>query len=139
MTAKEYLSQAKRLRIKIEQKKKLLQELQIKATGGGSLDLKPDKVQTSLSGSRLEESVIEYVDLIREIEDDIRRYYTKRNEIIDTIHSLGDSRYIMVLHAKWIDEESLERIAADMNFSFGYIRNLYHFAMKRIEKSINNT
>lgn len=136
MTAKEYLSQAKTLRLMIANKQKLLAELKEKAIASGSLDLKPDKVQTSIDGSRMEYAVAEYADLEREINADIRRYFEKRNEIIDMIHSLEDSRYIMVLHAKWIDGESLERIAADMHYYFGTVRKWYWKAMKEIEKKI---
>ncbi len=138
MTAKEYLSQAKKLRIKIEQKERLLKELQEKALCNGSQDVKSDRVQTSVdTGSRLEEMVVEYTDLEKEIRADIGRYLVRRNEIIDTIHELDDSRHIVVLHAKWIDEELLEQIAIDMGYSFGHVRNLYCSAMRNIEKIIN--
>ena len=133
MTAKEYLRQAKVLQIKIRQKEKLLAELREKAIGGGCLNPDGVRVQTSArDGSRLEEEVIKYVELAHEIKEDIRRYYAKRNEIIDTIHALDDSRYIIVLHAKWIDGESLERIAADMNYNFNHVRKLYWAAMKEV-------
>ena len=138
MTAKEYLSQAKRLRIKIEQKKRILAEIKAKMVGRGSLDVKGEKVQSAPDAkSRVEESVVKFVDLEIRIEEDIRRYYEKCNEIIDTIHSLNDSRYILILHAKWIDGESLERIAADTGYSFGHVSNMYWKAMRRMQQTID--
>lgn len=135
MTAREYLGQARKLMMHIRQKEKLLAEMRLNAVGGRSLDPDGERVQTSRKeGSPLEEAAIRRMDLEREIQKDIVAYYGKRNEIIDTIHGLDDSRYILVLHAKWIDGESLERIAADTHYYFGTIRKWYWNAMKEMER-----
>ena len=132
MTAKEYLSQARVLKIKIEQKKRLLEEMEYSASSAGAIRYDSIRVQGGSARNKLEEEAIKAASLTEDIRRDIRRYYAIRNEIIDTIHSLDNSRYILVLHAKWIDGESLERIAADMHYSFGHTKNLYSRAMRTI-------
>lgn len=117
----------------IRHKEKELEGLRARAIGGGSSFSGGEKVQTSIGGRQMDDKVAEYVDLEAEIEMDVIRYREKRNEIINAIHMLENPKHIIVLHAKWIDGDSLERIAADTYQGFHYVRKLYTSGMKEMD------
>jgi len=116
MDAREYLGRIRKLDLKISQKQNILKDLEKKADGVNSADLKMVR---------------------KEVELDIARYFVLRNEVIDLIHKLDKSKFIMVLHAKWIDGDSLEKISAETSYSFDTVRKWYWMAMKEIQKIIN--
>lgn len=137
MTAKDYLKQARLIQKRIEQKELLLRELREKAIDGNKTADGGGGSSSTKKGSRIEFLVSKYIDLEEEIKEDVYELYKKRNEIIDTIHRLEDSRYIMILYAHWIDGESFEQIAVSMNYNFYYVRRLYTKAMGQIQQAIN--
>ena len=136
MDAREYLGQIHTLEIKIRQKRMQLEEMRQAAIGGKSVSDFKERVQTSISGNITGDTIDRYVDLEREIEEDIIAYQQKKNEIIDTIHQLNNPRQIKVLYAKWVDRDSLEKIATDEHYSFFYVRKLYTKGMKEIQEMI---
>ena len=136
MDAREYLGQIHTLEIKIRQKQMQLEEMRQAAIGGKSVSDFKERVQTSISGNITGDTIDRYVDLEREIEKDIIAYQQKKNEIIDTIHQLNNPRQIKVLYAKWVDRDSLEKIATDEHYSFFYVRKLYTKGMKEIQEMI---
>ena len=71
MKAKEYLRQVELMNIKIDTKIKQLEELKILATCTGAINAKPDKIQSSPCGDKMENAVAKYVDLEREINNQI--------------------------------------------------------------------
>jgi DNA-directed RNA polymerase specialized sigma24 family protein len=133
--ATEYLSKARKLEIKILQKRQQLEGLkQVPA----SMRADRERVQHTLTGDDMDKRIIEYLELERKIEDDILRYQKEKDRIIDTIHGLDNSNYLTILHAKWIDGDSLEKISVAMNYSFDTIRKYYSRAMKAIQQEIND-
>ena len=137
MDAREYLGQIKVLKQHIKAKQVLLAEMKEQAICGGGPGTDQERVKTSITGGAMERSVIDYVDFEQEIREDIYKYLRKKNEIIDTITSLNDSRYIKVIFAKWVDGDSLERIAVETNYHFGHVKKLYWQGMKEIQKILD--
>lgn len=139
MTAKEYLSQLRLLDIKINQKIKEAEELKALAFNAGALSAEGEKVQTSLSGSSRQCDMIEkYVDLQAEIDSEIKSYVDLKHEIIDEIHKLSDSRYVEILHRRYIDGKTFEQISVDMNYDYKWVCKLHGKALLAFDE-IKNT
>lgn len=117
-----YLCQARKLGIMIEQKEAELNALRQDAIGK--------------DGKQMEEIVARYVDLEEKLRADLCELHSKRIEIMDTIHEVDDSLSMIVLHARWLDDVGLEEIAYKMGYSFPHIRRAYWKGMKAMQKII---
>lgn len=137
MTAKQYLSQARKLEEKIKQKQQMLAEMEANVLSGGCLKIKEDKIQSSIDGNRLEDSIIKCADLAEEIASDIERYMRQKNEIVETIHQLDDVKYIKVIYYRWIQNKKFEEIAVETNYYFSTVRKIYWQGMKKIQAIID--
>lgn len=146
MTAKEYLSQIRLLNLKIDQKMEEKADLMSRAMGNHSPTLTKDKVQSSISGDRMSNTIDRYVDLEKEIDDLIDRYVDKRDMIINQIHQLEDPRYVELLQLKYVGRRGgdgrmhymrLEEIAcimkkpSGMPYTYGHIKSLHGEALKQ--------
>ena len=123
MEAVNYLRQARKLEIMIRHKEKELKKLKHDAIGK--------------DGKQMEHIVAKYVDMEEKLNADLCGLHSKRIEIMDTIHRVDDSLCMVILHAKWIDGESLEKIACETDYSFPYVRKKYTKGMKEVKKIIN--
>ena len=135
MKAKEYLQQLKRLDELINQKIKEVTDLRERATSVSGIDYSKDKVQTSPSGDASFVKLIGRIaDLETEINTETDRFIDEKHEIINQIQRLQNVDEITVLHKRYIEYFSFERIAVDMNYS---IRNIYFIhgrALQSFEK-----
>lgn len=146
MTAKEYLSQIRLLNLKIDQKMEEKADLMSRAMGNHSPVLSKDKVQSSISGDKMSNTIDRYVDLEKEIDDLIDRYVDKRDMIINQIHQLDDPRYVELLQLKYVGKRGgdgrmhymrLEEIAcimkkpSGMPYTYGHIKSLHGEALKQ--------
>ena len=146
MTAKEYLSQIRLLNLKIDQKMEEKADLMSRAAGNHSPVLSKDKVQSSISGDKMSNTINRYVDLEKEIDDLIDRYVDKRDMIINQIHQLEDPRYVELLQLKYVGRRGgdgrmhymrLEEIAcimkkpSGMPYTYGHIKSLHGEALKQ--------
>lgn len=133
MNAHEYLSQIHVMDVKLRRKKERYEELKAAAESIGSLSDNADKVQTSRSSGKMEKLVASYVDLEAEIFEDALELAEKRCIIEKQIHELSDPRYVEVLADRYVDLESYDQIAVDMNYSFDYVRHLCLDALEAFE------
>lgn len=146
MTAKEYLSQIRLLNLKIDQKMEEKADLMSRAMGNHSPVLSKDKVQSSISGDKMSNTIDRYVDLEKEIDDLIDRYVDKRDMIINQIHQLEDPRCVELLYHKYVGHRTgegrmsymrLEEIAcimkkpSGMPYTYGHIKSLHGEALKQ--------
>ena len=151
MTAKEYLSQIRLLNLKIDQKMEEKADLMSRAAGNHSPTLTKDKVQSSISGDRMSNTIDRYVDLEKEIDDLIDRYVDKRDIIINQIHQLEDPRYVELLQLKYVGRRGgdgrmhymrLEEIACIMkkpnglSYTYGHINRLHGEALQAFKEKI---
>lgn len=135
MTAKEYLQQIKADDLKIEQKLKEYESLAGRKTCLGSMDYSVLRVQTSPDGQGFTKIVDRLVDLQREINDDIDRFYDSKHKKIAEIQSLSKPEYIDILFRRYVEGKSLEQIAADMGYSYHWCCHMHGEALKEFEKS----
>ena len=130
MTPKEYLSQygwIERNIRRLEEEKERWRQRALHITpswsdapGGGSGE---DKIQTAVEKACLVEDKI-----VAEID----RLVNLRQEIITVIAAVPDPAQRELLERRYIQLQSLERIAVEMNYSYVHVKRLHGWALQRI-------
>jgi hypothetical protein len=128
--AKEYLKQVELLDVKIRQKKIELAGLKEDATCTGAFDYSAEKVQTSAKADSMSNKVAKYVDLEKEIHEDIERFTELKHKVIGQIHMLDDITYMEILFKKYIEYKTLKDIAVEMKYSYGRTKHIHGFALE---------
>lgn len=134
MNAKQYLGQLEALDSKIQVDQELLQEKKIKSTGGGAIRYDKDRVQTSLTGSKLESDVCDYVTLEQAINERIKRYEKAKEKIVEQIKALNVADYIDVLFKVYVQYKTIKQAAKEMKRSYAYTKEKHTEALKEFEQ-----
>lgn len=131
MTAKEYLKQARyldeRINMKIEQVASL-HSLATKATSTLS-DMPGSPTRNT---HRMEDIIIKILMLENEINVDIDKLVDLKNEILSVIKGVDDSDSRLILEKRYINLETWEDIAAELNTSAPNIYRLHDKALRKI-------
>ena len=131
MTAKEYLKQARyldeRINMKIEQVASL-HSLATKATSTLS-DMPGSPTRNT---HRMEDIIIKILMLENEINVDIDKLVDLKNEILSVIKGVDDSDSRLILEKRYINLETWEDIAAELNTSIPNIYRLHDKALRKI-------
>lgn len=134
MRAKEYLSQIKRIDLKIGQRITQLQEMRDKLHIIGSFDYSKDRVQSSPeSGNK---QIEELVDFERELIDLIGREQQMKDRIISEIQQLENPIHVDLLFRRYVQCQSFERISCDMGYVYNYTLNLHGMALQEFESKV---
>lgn len=137
MTAKEYLRQIAALDAKINGRLKQLENLKhLAAITRSPSDISPDKVQTSLEGDRMAAIIAEWVDIEREIDDDVDKLVRTKHRIIGEIHQLVDARYIQILELRYVELMTFEQIADEMGIVLRHVYRLHGGALEAFRKEV---
>ena len=128
MTAKEYLSQARYLDLRINSKVQQVASLNDLAT----------KATSTLTGmprnpnhatSTMEEAIAKIIDLQSEINSDIDRLVDLKQEISTTIKAVSNPEYHTLLEKRYLCFLSWEQIAVDMGYSIHHLYKLHSAAL----------
>lgn len=131
MTAKEYLSQAYRLDLRINSKIEQVSALNDLAT----------KCTSTLTGmphnpnhgrSTMADAVEKIVDLQAEINRDIDRLVDLKREIVQVIKAVGSPEYQTLLEKRYLCFMTWEQIAVDMNYGIDNIFKLHKKALQSV-------
>ena len=71
-----------------------------------------------------------YVDLEKEIHEDIERFTELKHKVIGQIHMLDDITYMEILFKKYIEYKTLKDIAVEMKYSYGRTKHIHGFALE---------
>ena len=139
MRAKEYLRRIKNLTTKIEQLKLELRELEDAAIGISGVDYSKELIQSSSSGEPAFVKLMPKIsDLKIQIANTIEEYVVLRHKTINQIHQLENDVYIQVLFKTYAENKSLEIVADELHYSYGYTRHLHLAALIEFEKIFAN-
>lgn len=134
MRAKEYLQQIHKQDIKIGQRITQLQQMRDRVHIMGSFDYSKDRVQsTPTSGNK---QIEDLVDFENEIKDMIKREQLLKDKIISEIQTLENAVHVDILFRRYVNCQSFERIACDMNYTYQYVLNLHGEALKAFEQNM---
>lgn len=134
MKAKDYLLQIEAFQVKIEHKKQRASELRELALSNGAIDYSKERVQSSPDGGKLENGVIKYIELEKEITDNLYMLQLRKDRITNEIHELTNADHIKLLYKRYVECKRLEVIAVEMNFTYQYIRELHGKALQEFQK-----
>ena len=133
LSAKKYLEQLEAIETKIDLNKKRLKELKVKSTSNGAIRYDKDKVDTSVSDSKLEKDVVEYVDLEKTIAEQTKKFRFAKELIISQIYFLNNADYITVLFKIYVEYRTLHDAAKELGKSDRQVRRYYNLALRAFE------
>lgn len=135
MTAKEFLSQAKYLDLRINSKIQQVTALNDLATSATSA-LTGMPHNPSPSTSRMADVIAKIVDLQSEINGDIDRLVDLKQEIGATIKAVDDVELQTILEKRYLCFQPWEEIAASMNYDIRHLYRLHGNALEEIKAII---
>ena len=135
MTAKEYLRQLKTLDCLIKAKE-LEKERLMALAGKVSVSLS-EKVQGG-SGGSMEDTIIKATELGEQINADIDKLVSLRNEARGLIDKLDNNNFKTILSMYYISNVTFRQIAKHMNYSIGGVFKMHGHALKDFGKIFKN-
>ena len=136
MNAREILESFKKLESELNQIRKQIEELRSSIDSIQAISYDKERVQTSGISNVVENFVIRSEKLIDMLIKKQEEVTENKQNIIDMINTLDDSKLIEVLHRRYIDLMSFNAIADSMNFSTVYIFKLHEKGLKELEKKL---
>lgn len=134
MTAKEYLQQYKALTIRVQMIQETIEQLRTEAE---SVSINLDGMPKGKNkNDRMERLAVRLAEYESELSDEMSALWSKRMEIIHNIGML-DHRHQLLLHKRYIDNESWEQIAYEMHITWRHCYRLHGRALSELEKIIN--
>lgn len=130
MTAKEYLSRLRSLELRMSANASEIESLQTIATHITSA-INSDGIHTTgMTSDKLGNCVSRIVDLQREIDSDIGSLEKVRQEIVDSIENVADSKHRELLRMRYVSHMTFEEIAVEMGISFRHATRLHGRALQ---------
>lgn len=136
MTAKEYLQQAEKLDLLIQNK--LAEKRQwLEVALGITAHLGGERVQTSGSKSKMAEAVEKCIDVEREISALIDRLIDTKSEIVTVIELVENPTEYDVLHKRYIQKMSLLQIADRYGKEYSWATTTHGRALKSVQEILD--
>lgn len=136
MTGKEFLSEYKKLKLRIKGKQEQLEELREAMDGLRAIRYDQDKVQSSPSGDPILEGLVKIERQKDSIAKDITGLVALSDDIVNRIGRMKSPALMDLLMRRYIKDESFEQIAVDMNYSYKTTLNYHGDALLEFE-SVN--
>lgn len=131
MTAKEYLSQARFLDIRIKSKIQQIESLNNLATSCtaviNDMPRNPNRGSTKMA-----DAVIKIIDLQEEIKKDMNELVELKREIMGVIKSVSNIEYQTLLEKRYLCFLSWEKIAVELGYSIQHTYRMHDAALKEI-------
>lgn len=137
MNAKEYLSQARFLDMRINSKIQQIASLNDLATKCTST-ISDMPRNPNRGGSRMADAIVKIIDLEEAINRDIDALVDLKREIMSTIKSVSNTEYQTILEKRYLCFISWEQIAVDMNYSMQYAFRMHDRALKEIDRILQS-
>lgn len=134
LRAKKYLLKLQRQWLIINQERQELKSLY----SISGVDYTKDKVKST---PRPDDSIVNKTARIIELEAvlqrDIEAYWQSRKKRVKQIQMLEDSRYVLILYKRYIEDKSFDLIAQEMHYSYKYIVELHGNALVAFERILD--
>jgi DNA-directed RNA polymerase specialized sigma24 family protein len=130
-----FLQQIQKLDKLIENKMVEVRQLKELATSTAG-DLTGDKVQSTPNPHRIAETIAKYVDLEKEINEDIDRLIDARRDIISVIEQLNAVEYD-VLHKLYVQNFTFQDVATAYDMSYSWATTVHGRALKHVRKILD--
>ena len=137
MTAKEYLSQAYKIDDDINSKLEQIASLRELAT-------KATTVISDMPGSpnrnlhKMEDAIVKLTDLEAELNEDINRLATMKEDITRMIKRVTNRQERNVLEKRYLCYETWEQISVDMGYSIQHTFRIHDLGLQKIEEFLKD-
>ena len=138
MNAKEYLSQAKYLDMRINSKLEQLESLNLLATKATSV-LTGMPHSPSKSTSPMADAVVKIIALQEEINQDIDDLVDTKQEITKTIKGIQNVEFQTILEKRYLCFFSWEQIAATMSYDIRWLHRLHGKALEEVQTLLDKS
>ena len=138
MNAKEYLSQAKYLDMRINSKLEQLESLNLLATKATSV-LTGMPHSPSKSISPMADAVVKIIALQEEINQDIDDLVDTKQEITKTIKGIQNVEFQTILEKRYLCFFSWEQIAATMIYDIRWLHRLHGRALDEVQALLDKS
>lgn len=140
MTAKGYLQQIYHFKNRINRLMARREEIRaemysVKSPAGV---MSPDRVQSSITGDKLERLIARVDELERDIVAEIESLEKSRRRISEQIEAVPNETYRTLLHERYELCWKWEKIAVDLNVSIRHVYRLHGEALQAFEKIIRH-
>lgn len=135
MDAKRYLRQLKKLDIMITNKLIEKRQWQSIATGSGSIS-NLERVQASANQQKMENAILNYIDIQTEIDNIINQLIYYKQEIITVIEKLNTTDYD-ILHKHYVQYLDLSEIATIYDKSYSWVTTKHGRALQKVQAIID--
>ena len=133
MTAKEFLNELINIDKMVDCKLGQIMKLRGRLTSIGCAT-DSERVQTSLKGDKITDTIAKIVELERLVNDDIDKlteYKLKAREMIEEMENTIEK---IVLYKRYFQCESFEQIAIECNYSWRQVHRIHGNALINFEK-----
>lgn len=131
MTAKEYLSQARFLDIRIKSKIQQIESLNDLATSCTAV-ISDMPRNPNRGGTKMADAVMKIIDLQEEIRKDMNELVELKREIMGVIKSVSNIEYQTLLEKRYLCFLSWEKIAVELGYSIQHTYRMHDAALKEI-------
>lgn len=135
MTGKDYLTEYQRIKSRISGKKAQIVELEEALKGLKAIRYDLDKVESSSTADLLVNGLIKIEEKNDSIARDIERLVAIAEEITDRIGRMSTPAFMDILTRRYIQGDSFERIAVDMDYSYKTVLNYHGNALVEFEEA----
>lgn len=131
MTAKEYLSQARTLDMRIKSKLQQIESLNELATSCTVVysDMPRNPIH---GGSKIEKAVVKIIEVEESLKRDVENLVELKKEIMTTIHSVANLELQTLLEKRYLCFLSWEQIAVEMHYSIQHIYRMHDEALSSV-------
>ena len=131
MTAKEYLSQARTLDMRIKSKLQQIESLNELAASCSVIYSDMPK-NPNHGSSRIERAVLKIIEVEDSLKQDVESLVELKKEIMQTIHAVTDAELQTLLEKRYLCFLSWEKIAVEMHYSIQHIYRMHDEALSLV-------
>ena len=131
MTAKEYLSRAFYLNMRIRSKNEQIAVMNALATKVTST-LSDTPVSGTKNDQKMEDVILNILEYENELKDAMNQLVTLKREIRDVIEQVDNDEYRVLLEMRYLSSKRWEQIAVEMGYSIEHVYHLHREALKKV-------
>ena len=132
MTAKEYLSQARTLDMRIKSKLQQIKSLNELATSC-AIVYNDIPCNPNHSGSKTERTILRIIEVEESLKRDVDNLVALKNEIMATIYAVDDMELQALLEKRYLCSLTWEQIAIEMHYSIQHIFRMHNKALSCVD------
>ncbi|WP_101695425.1 hypothetical protein [Dorea phocaeensis] len=136
MAAKEYLKKIARMESYIQSKKERLAVLKEMSSGISSPKFDDMPRNPNKGRSRLEETILKYIDLENEIKEDEKKLEYEKLYLLEAIGRIEEPEYQTILISRYFKYQSWNDIANSLFYTKRWLYSLHGRALERLDEEL---